>query len=226
MIQGQRCVHAGACTRRPEPVFRQGKKKYWLRSSGETMLFIRIPFNMNIILLLITVFVVVYFVGIYNSLKTLSVKIKEAWSQIDVQLKRRVDLIPNLVETVKGYAAHEKEVFENVTKARAALMGASGTPQALEANNQLTGALKSLFAVAEAYPELRAQEGFVKLQSELSDTEDKIAYSRQFLNSVVRDYNSKIVAFPSSIVASMLGLKEEKFFETSPQEKEPVKVQF
>ncbi len=184
------------------------------------------PFNMNIILLLITVFVVVYFVGIYNSLKTLSVKIKEAWSQIDVQLKRRVDLIPNLVETVKGYAAHEKEVFENVTKARAALMGASGTPQALEANNQLTGALKSLFAVAEAYPELRAQEGFVKLQSELSDTEDKIAYSRQFLNSVVRDYNSKIVAFPSSIVASMLGLKEEKFFETSPQEKEPVKVQF
>src|SRR3989344_4947262 len=130
-----------------------------------------------------------FVVSIYNSLASMRIKVKEAWSHIDVQLKRRVDLIPNLVETVKGYAAHEKEVFENVTKARSALMNAKDVGQVQEANNMLTGALKSLFAVAEAYPELKAQEGFINLQKELSDTEDKIAYSRQFYNSVVREYN-------------------------------------
>ncbi len=179
------------------------------------------------LLLLIFLGAVVFFViGLYNSLQTLKVRIKEAWSQIDVQLKRRVDLIPNLVETVKGYAKHEKEVFENVTKARSALMGAQNPKEAGEADNMLTGALKSLFAVAEAYPELKAQEGFVNLQGELSDTEDKVAYSRQFYNSVVRDYNQKIVVFPANVIAGMLGFKQEEFFEAEESEREAVKVDF
>jgi len=168
----------------------------------------------------------VYLVGIYNSLASLKVKVKEAWSGIDVQLKRRIDLIPNLVETVKGYAKHEKEVFEEVTKARTALMNAGSHKDALQADNQLTGALKSLFAVAEAYPDLKAQEGFVKLQGELSDTESKIAYSRQFYNSVVRDMNSKIVTFPGNVFAGIFGFKQEEFFEAQESEKEPVKVSF
>lgn len=169
---------------------------------------------------------VFYFVSVYNVLQSLKVKIGEAWSQIDVQLKRRVDLIPNLVETVKGYAKHEKEVFENVTKARSALMGANNAKEAGDANNMLTGALKSLFAVAENYPELKAQEGFMNLQRELSDTEDKIAYSRQFYNTVVRQFNEKIVMFPSNIVAGLIGFKQSEFFEVAPEEKEPVKVDF
>lgn len=157
---------------------------------------------------------------------SLKVKIEEAWSGIDVQLKRRIDLIPNLVETVKGYAEHEKELFDRVTKARAAVINASNHKDAMEANNQLTGALKSLFAVAEAYPDLKAQEGFIKLQEELSDTESKIAYSRQFYNSVVRDFNSKLVMFPSNVVAKILGLKQEEFFEAQEGERESVKVSF
>jgi LemA protein len=156
----------------------------------------------------------------------MKVRIQEAWSQIDVQLKRRIDLIPNLVETVKGYATHEKEVFENVTKARAALMGAQTPEQAGQADNMLTGALKTLFAVAEAYPELKAQEGFVKLQSELSDTEDKVAYSRQFYNSTVRDYNSKLVVFPSNLIGNMFGFKSQEFFEAEEAERAAVKVDF
>ncbi len=169
---------------------------------------------------------ILFVISVYNSLQSLKVKIKEAWSQIDVQLKRRVDLIPNLVETVKGYAKHEKEVFENVTKARSALMNAKSAKEAGEADNMLTGALKTLFAVAEAYPELKAQEGFVNLQRELSDTEDKVAYSRQFYNSVVRDYNEKIVIFPSNIVAGVFGFKSEEFFEVEEGEREAVKVDF
>jgi len=178
------------------------------------------------ILLVIVPLAAIFLISIYNSLVTLKVKIKEAWSQIDVQLKRRIDLIPNLVESVKGYAAHEKEVFENVTKARAALMTAGDAKAAGEADMQLTSALKSLFAVAEAYPELKAQEGFINLQKELSDTEDKVAYSRQFFNSVVRQYNEKIVAFPSNLIAGMFGFKQEAFFEAEAQDREPVKVQF
>jgi len=165
-------------------------------------------------------------IGLYNSLRSLQVKIKEAWSQIDVQLKRRADLIPNLVETVKAYASHEKEVFENVTKARAALMSAGDPQEAEKADNQLKGALKSLFAVAEAYPELKAQEGFTNLQNELSDTEDKVSYARQFYNSVVRQFNEKIVVFPSNLLAGMLGFKEQPFFEASEAERESIKVQF
>lgn len=178
------------------------------------------------ILLVVVALAAIFLISIYNSLVTLKVKIKEAWSQIDVQLKRRIDLIPNLVESVKGYAAHEKEVFENVTKARAALMTAGDAKAAGEADMQLTSALKSLFAVAEAYPELKAQEGFINLQKELSDTEDKVAYSRQFFNSVVRQYNEKIVAFPSNLIAGMFGFKQEAFFEAEAQDREPVKVQF
>lgn len=162
----------------------------------------------------------------YNSLVTLRERIKEALSGIDVQLKRRTDLIPNLVETVKGYAKHEKEVFENVTKARTALMGAKGVGEKAEADNMLTGALKSLFAVAEAYPDLKASENFKALQEELSDTEDKISYSRQFYNSNVLAYNTKIQTFPANIIANQFGFKSYDFFQTTEEEKKPVKVQF
>lgn len=181
---------------------------------------------MGLIIAIILFVAALYVVALYNSLASLKVKIKEAWSQIDVQLKRRADLIPNLVESVKGYAAHEKEVFENVTKARTALMSASNPKEAEEADQQLGAALGRLFAVAEAYPELKAQEGFVNLQNELSDTEDKVSYSRQFYNSVVRDFNSKLVVFPSSIIAGLFGFKPEEFFEAKPEERDAVKVQF
>ena len=179
-----------------------------------------------LVFLAVLAIVAVYLVGLYNSLASLRVKVKEAWSGIDVQLKRRIDLIPNLVETVKGYAAHEKGVFEEVTQARSALMSAGSHKEALQANEQLSGALKSLFAVAEAYPELKAQEGFMNLQSELSDTESKVAYSRQFYNSVVRDMNSKIVTFPGNIFAQLFGFKQEEFFEAKESEREAVKVSF
>ncbi len=179
-----------------------------------------------ILLIIVAVAVGLFFISVYNNLSKFKVRIDEAWSQIDVQLKRRVDLIPNLVETVKGYASHEKEVFENVTKARSALMGATTAKEAGDADNMLTGALKTLFAVAEAYPELKAQDGFVNLQKELSDTEDKIAYSRQFYNSVVRDYNEALVVFPSNLVAGMFGFMRKEFFEVADSDKEPVKVDF
>ncbi len=176
--------------------------------------------------LILLVVVFGYLVLVYNSFAGLRVKIKEAWSQIDVQLKRRADLIPNLVETVKGYASHEKEVFENVTKARSAMLGANGATEAAAADNMMTSALKSLFAVAEAYPDLKASNNFINLQNELSDTESKIAYSRQFYNSVVRDYNTKIVTFPSNIIGSLFGFKEEAFFEATEGERQSVKVAF
>lgn len=176
--------------------------------------------------LILLVVVFAYLVLVYNSFAGLRVKIKEAWSQIDVQLKRRADLIPNLVETVKGYASHEKEVFENVTKARSAMLGANGAAEAAVADNMMTSALKSLFAVAEAYPDLKASNNFINLQNELSDTESKIAYSRQFYNSVVRDYNTKIVTFPSNIIGSLFGFKEEAFFEATEGERQSVKVAF
>lgn len=178
------------------------------------------------VVLAIAAVVVVMVIGVYNGLVTLNVKIKEAWSQIDVQLKRRADLIPNIVETVKGYAAHEKEVFENVTAARSALLAAKGPKEAADADKMMGSALGRLFAVAEAYPELKAQEGFINLQKELSDTEDKVAYSRQFYNSVVRQFNEKIVVFPSSIIAGMFGFKQQEFFEAEEAEKKPVEVKF
>jgi LemA protein len=178
------------------------------------------------IVLGVIVLLVLFLIGTYNSLIVLRTRIQESLSGIDVQLKRRADLIPNLVETVKGYAKHEKEVFENVTKARSALMSAQSLPDKAEANNQLTGALKSLFAVAEAYPALRASENFQDLQRQIGDTEDKVAYSRQFYNSNVMDYNAKIQMFPTSILANMFAFKSYDFFKASDEDKQDVKVKF
>ncbi len=175
---------------------------------------------------IILIAIVIFIWSLYNSLVTLKVKIKEALSQIDVQLKRRADLIPNLVESVKGYAKHEKSVFENVTKARSALMHAGSIGEKAKADDQLSNALKSLFAVAENYPKLEASANFRDLQKELSDTEDKVAYARQFYNSVVMEFNSKIVMFPSNLIANQLGFKEEEFYEATAEEKKSVKVKF
>jgi LemA protein len=171
-------------------------------------------------------FVLLFLWFLYNGLVTARMRVKEAWSGIEVQLKRRSSLIPNLVETVKGYAKHEKAVFENVTKARSALLSAKHPAQAAEANNMLAGALKSLFAVAEAYPKLQASENFKELQQELSDTETKIAASRQFYNANVLDYNTKIKVFPNVIFAGLFGFSEEEFFEAEEESKKEVKVDF
>mgnify|MGYP001582192483 CR=1 FL=1 len=163
---------------------------------------------------------------IYNRLVTARMRISEALSQIDVQLKRRTDLIPNLIETVKGYAKHEKTVLENVTNARTSLMQAGTAQEKAEANNFLSDTLKSLFAVSENYPNLKANENFLELQQELSDTENKIAYSRQFLNSNVLGYNTKLQVFPDSFIANMFNFKPADFFKASEKEKEPIKVSF
>lgn len=176
------------------------------------------------IVLIALVLLVVFVFSIYNGLITARNRVKESWSGIDVQLKRRADLIPNLVETVKGYAKHEKEVFENVTKARSAMISANGAKEAEVADNMLTGALKSLFAVAEAYPELKASDNFKELQQELSDTETKVAASRQFYNANVLDFNTKIQTVPSNMIANMFGFREEVFFEADEADKKPVEV--
>lgn len=164
----------------------------------------------------------------YNSLVTLKVRVDEAWSDITVQLKRRTDLIPNLVNSVKGYAAHESGVFEKVTEARSAVMNAKDVKQTAEAENMLEGALKSLFAVAEAYPDLKANENFLQLQNELVDTEDKIQASRRFYNGGVRDLNTKIQVFPNNVFAGMLGFTSRDFFEVEDREsvEKPVEVKF
>lgn len=167
-----------------------------------------------------------WFIAVYNGLITLRNRTDEAWSDIDVQLKRRHDLIPNLVNTVKGYATHERELFENVTQARAAAMGAKSPEESAKAENQLTAALKTLFAVAENYPELRASENFSKLQDELSDTENKIQASRRFYNGNVRDFNTKLQKFPTNLVAGMLGFKKYEFFEIEQMERETPEVKF
>lgn len=182
------------------------------------------------IIIIVVAIILFSFIAIYNSLVSLKNRTKEAWSDIDVQLKRRYDLIPNLVETVKGYAKHEKEVFEKVTKARAEAINASGVKDQEKAENQLTGALKSIFAVAESYPELKASENFKELQGELTDTENKIEASRRFYNANVRDMNTKIESFPSNIVASMFSFKKFDLFEIEESQraavKEPTKVSF
>lgn len=162
----------------------------------------------------------------YNSLVTAKMRVSEAFSQIDVQLKRRTDLIPNLVETVKGYAKHEKEIFEKVTRLRSDLVSAKSVSEKAQVNNQLSQALKSIFAVAENYPNLKASQNFLELQEELSDTENKIAYARQFYNSVVMDYNTKLKVFPNVLFASALNFQPADFFKTPEEEKQPVKVQF
>lgn len=182
--------------------------------------------NTTVILLAVLAALLLYVWFIYNSLASGLVRIKEALSGIDVQLKRRTDLIPNLVETVKGYAKHEKEIFENVTKARSALMSAESVHDKGEANNMLTGALKSLFAVAENYPNLRASENFQQLQHDLTDTEDKIAYSRQFYNGNVRDFNTTLAIFPGNVIGGMFGFKSQEFFEAEEADKKPTQVKF
>lgn len=164
----------------------------------------------------------------YNSLVKLKIRVDEAWSDITVQLKRRFDLIPNLVESVKGYAKHEKSVFEEVTEARANALNAQGVKETAQAENMLEGALKSLFAVAEAYPDLKASQNFVELQQELVDTEDKIQAARRFYNGGVRDLNTKIKIFPNNVFAGMLGFKEREFFEVEDMAsvEKPVDVKF
>jgi LemA protein len=179
-----------------------------------------------LIFLAIVIIIVGWLILNYNRLVVLRNRIENAWSQIDVQLKRRTDLIPNLVETVKGYAAHEKEVFQRVTEARSALMGAEGVRDQAEANNMLTGALKSLFAVAENYPELKANQNFMMLQEELSGTESKIAYARQFYNDSVLTYDNMREKFPSNIVANMFGFAEREYFTVEEGERGPVSVDF
>ena len=179
-----------------------------------------------IILIAIIIIILVTIVAIYNGLVTARNKVKNAWAQIDVQLNRRADLIPNLVETVKGYAAHESSVFEDVTAARAGLMNANGVKEISDANNQLSSTLKTLFAVAENYPELKANENFKDLQAQLAQTEDKIAYSRQFYNDTVLMYNNKCQTFPSNIFAGMFGFKEADFFEAAGEARSVPKVEF
>ena len=180
----------------------------------------------GIILIVVAVLLVLYLVGMYNGFIILRTRIQEALSGIDVQLKRRADLIPNLVEPVKGYAKHEKEIFENVTKARASMMKADSLQEKAEANNMMTGALKSLFAVAEAYPDLKANTNFQDLQRQLEDTEDKVSFSRQFYNSNVLEFNSKVQLFPGNLIAGMFGFKTAEFFAATEEEKKKIDVKF
>lgn len=176
--------------------------------------------------MVIAAIIVLWAVGMYNGLIRLKNRADEAWSDIDVQLKRRHDLIPNLINTVKGYASHEKEVFEKVTEARANAISAGSAEDKAKAENMLSGALKSLFAVAEAYPDLKANQNFLELQRELTDTEDKIQAARRFYNGNVRDFNTKIEVFPTNIFAGMLHFARREFFEADAAEKENVKVEF
>jgi LemA protein len=178
------------------------------------------------VILAIVVLILVFVIGMYNSLVQLRVRADSAWSDIDVQLKRRHDLIPNLVETVKGYAAHEKGTFENIAKYRSMAMQATTPADKAAAENQLTGALKSLFAVAENYPELKASEEFTQLQGSLSQTEDGIQNSRRYYNAVVRDLNTRIQSFPTNILAGMFGFQLRQFFEIAEAAREPVAVKF
>lgn len=180
----------------------------------------------GIIILVIVVVIAFMVVAMYNSLVQLKVRCDSAWSDIDVQLKRRHDLIPNLVETVKGYAAHEKGTFENIAKYRSQAMQATSPVDKAAAENQLTGALKSLFAVAENYPQLKASEEFTQLQGSLSQTEDAIQNSRRYYNAVVRDLNTKIQSFPTNILANVAGFQQRQFFEAETTDREPVAVKF
>ncbi|MEY9953025.1 LemA family protein [Leifsonia sp. EB34] len=181
-----------------------------------------------IIVVVLVAIIGIYFWATYNSLVTLKVRVDEAWSDITVQLKRRADLIPNLIETVKGYAAHERGVFESVTKARAETLSAQTPGEASAAEGHMQTALKSIFAVAEAYPQLQASQNFLRLQADLVDTEDKIQASRRFYNGGVREFNTKIKVFPNSLFARRLGFSERDFFEVDNLAAiaEPPRVQF
>lgn len=182
--------------------------------------------DINLILIGAVILITLFVWFTYNSLATGRVRIKEALSGIDVQLKRRVDLVPNLIETVKGYAKHEKTLLENVTKARSSLMKASTASEKAASDNMLSSALKSLIAISESYPDLKASKNFLELQEELSDIEAKIAYARQFFNTNVGSYNSTLVNFPGSVIGNMFGYKQEEFFEATDAERKNVKVKF
>ncbi len=179
-----------------------------------------------IVIIGILALLLLWLVAMFNGLVRSRMRVREAWSGIDVQLKRRADLVPNLVETVKGYAGHERTVLENVTRARAMLEQAGDARQAAEANNQLTQALRSLFAVAENYPNLKASENFMALQTELSDIEDKIAFARQFYNRNVLDYNARIQTFPTVVMAGMMGFQASEFFEAEEEARAVPQVSF
>jgi len=178
------------------------------------------------VIIAIVLLVLIVLVTMYNGLVRSRNRVKEAWSGIDVQLRRRASLVPNLVETVKGYASHERETFEEVTRARSAVEQAGTIPDAAAANNMLTGALRHLFAVAENYPELRASENFLDLQNELSDIEEKIAFSRQFYNSNVLDYNNRLQTVPTVFIANTFGFAREEFFEADEEGRAEVRVDF
>ena len=179
-----------------------------------------------IIAIIVVVLIIGWVIGIYNSLVTLRQKVRNSWSQIEIQLQRRFDLIPNLVETVKGYAKHEKETFTEVIEARNKAVNAGSVNEKIEANNELTGALNKLFALAEAYPELKANENFLSLQNDLKDTEDKITYARQFYNDSAMSFNNLVQMFPSNIVANMFNFKKFEYFKADEKEKEVPKVEF
>lgn len=183
---------------------------------------------MALIIGLVVIALIIFFIiGLYNNLVQLRVRADSAWSDIDIQLKRRHDLIPNIVETVKGYAAHEKGTFENIAKWRSAAMGATAPADVAAAENQLTGALRQLFAVAEAYPQLKASEQFTQLTQSLQEVEDAIQNARRYYNAVVRDYNTKLQSFPANMFASALGFQAKQFFElSSPQERDVPQVKF
>jgi len=178
------------------------------------------------IVLAIIVIIFLWVISVYNGLIKTRNRTKEAWSDIDVQLKRRYDLIPNLVETVKGYATHERELFEKVTQARANAIGAQGMKEKVVAENALSNTLKSLFAVAESYPDLKASVNFLELQRELTDTEDKVQAARRFYNTNVMELNTQIESFPANTIASILGFKQMELFEIAEAQKEPVSVKF
>ena len=179
-----------------------------------------------IIVIAIVVILIIWFVATYNSLINLRNRVKDQWSQIDVQLKRRADLIPNLVETVKGYAKHEKTTLDEVIDARNSFNSASSKEEEIKASGELTGMLNRLFALAESYPDLKANQNFMSLQNDLRDTEDKISTMRQFYNDTVLTYNNKVQTIPSNIVASISHFKEESFFEIDEKDKETPKVSF
>jgi LemA protein len=178
------------------------------------------------IVLAVLVLIVIYVIVSYNSLVRVRNRTDDSWSQIDVQLRRRYDLIPNLVETVKGYAAHERQTFEAVTQARTQGINAQGVVEQAQAENMITGALKSLFAVAEAYPELKANQNFLALQEELTATEGRISYARQFYNDTVLKLNTKVQTFPTNILAGVFGFKTREYFEADDTSRGPVTVQF
>ncbi len=180
----------------------------------------------TIVLLVVLALLVLWVIGAYNGLVSLKNQVANAWKQIDVQLKRRHDLIPNLVETVKGYAAHERETLEAVIAARRNAVEATGVEQQAQAENMLTGALRQLFALSEAYPDLKANQNFLNLQEELSSTEGRIAYARQFYNDAVLQLNTKVQSFPSNIIANMFGFREHEYFEADDASRGPVSVQF